>query len=104
MTPQEQAAHVIEAAARARCLDHWSTTNDPPCHPSDEGWNGCHLCVNRAGNATAIRAAVELVLPEEICPTWDGSGDDAGIDELTSRMIKRAELLAIADALEAPHR
>jgi hypothetical protein len=87
MTPQEQAAHVIEAAARARCLDHWSTVNDPPCHPSDEGWNGCHLCVNRAGDAAAIRALVEQTLPEEIC----------GI-----KFLYVPDILAIADALEAP--
>jgi len=94
MTPQEQAAHVIEAAARARCLDQWSTTNDPPCHPSDEGWNGCHLCVNRAGDAAAIRALVEQVLPEEICFQDTSYG--------TTRARDRAQFLAIADALEAP--
>ncbi len=92
MTPQEQAQAVADAAARARCLHQWSTVNDPPCHPSDEGWNGCHLCVSRAGDAAAIRAAVDLVLPEErrLC------------DRSWQRMIKRAEFLAIAAELEAP--
>jgi hypothetical protein len=50
--------------------------------------------------AAAIRALVEQTLPEEICPTWDSSGDDAGIDELLSRMIKRSEILAIAAELD----
>jgi len=92
MTPQEQAQVVIDAAARARCLHQWSTVNDPPCHPNDEGWNGCHLCVSRAGDAAAIRAAVDLMLPEErrLC------------DRSWQRMIKRAEFLAIAAELEAP--
>ena len=92
MTPQEQAQAVTKAAARARCLDQWSGTNDPPCHPSDSEWNGCHLCVNRAGDAAAIRAAVDLVLPEEYRRT----------DRANQRMIKRAQFLAIADAMEAP--
>jgi hypothetical protein len=94
MTPQEQAQAVADAAARARCLHQWSTVNDPPCHPSDEGWTGCHLCVSHstAGDVAAIRAAVDLVLPEErrLC------------DRSYQRMIKRAQFLAIAAELEGP--
>ena len=92
MTPQEQAQAVTNATTRARCRDQWSTVNDPPCHPSDEGWNGCHLCLSRAGDAAAIRAAVDLVLPEERCLC----------DRSWQRMIKRAEFLAIAAELEGP--
>jgi hypothetical protein len=50
--------------------------------------------------AAAIRALVEQTLPEEICPTWDGSGDDAGVDGLLLRMIIRAQQLAIAAELD----
>ena len=94
MKPQEQAQAVADAAARSRCRHQWSTVNDPPCHPSDEGWTGCHLCVSNssAGDAAAIRAAVDLVLPEErrLC------------DRSYQRMIKRAQVLAIAAELEGP--
>ena len=93
MTPQEQAAAVLKAATSARCLDHWRTVNDPPCHPSDPEWNGCNLCVRRAGDAAAIRAAVDLVLPEE---------PNTYTDPAFRRMITRAQFLAIADALENP--
>ena len=97
MTPQEQAQVVMTATTRARCRDQWSTVNDPPCHPNDVEWNGCHLCLSRAGDAAAIRAAVDLVLPE-----------DAGlcVYELTpreyGRLCVREEFLAIAAELEGP--
>lgn len=94
MTPQEQAAAVLKAATQARCLEHWSTVNDPPCHPSDSEWNGCNLCVHRAGDAAAIRAAVKLVLPENTSRL-------GGIEQLC-RDGYRAMFLAIADAMEDP--
>ena len=94
MNPQEQAQVVADDAARARCLHQWKTVNDPPCDPSEDGWTGCHLCVGHSipGDAAAIRAAVDLVLPEErsLC------------DRSWRRMRMRAEFLAIAAALEAP--
>ena len=95
MTPQEQAQAVTNATTRARCRDQWSTVNVPLCHPidpSDVEWNGCHLCLSRAGDAAAIRAAADLVLPEErrLC------------DRSYQRMIKRARFLAIAAELEGP--
>jgi hypothetical protein len=62
--------------------------------------NGLAFPLIRLEIAAAIRALVEQVLPEEICPTRDGSGDDAGIDELLSRMIKRADILGIAAELD----
>jgi hypothetical protein len=102
MTPQEQAQAVADAAARARCLHQWSTVNDPPCHPSDEGWNGCHLCVSRAGDAAAIRAAVDLVLPEEPGPTWSDPREEVYDYQRQSRVNARARFLAIAAELEGP--
>lgn len=104
MTPQEQAQAVADAAARARCRDQWSTVNDPPCHPSDEGWNGCHLCVSRAGDAAAIRAAVDLVLPEEPGPEWSDPSRFVTaelMERFYERLCVREELLAITYA-EAP--
>lgn len=94
MTPQEQAAAVLKAATSARCLDHWSTVNDPPCHPSDPEWKGCNLCVRRAGDAAAIRAAVDLVLP-------DTPVHSAFLPE-DWHLEARAQFLAIADAMEVP--
>jgi hypothetical protein len=106
MTPQEQAQAVADAAARARCLYQWSTVNDPPCHPSDEGWTGCHLCISHsnAGDA-AIRAAVDLVLPEE--PGPEGSDPSRFVaaelmERFYERLCVREEILAIAAELEAP--
>lgn len=46
----------------------------------------------RQAGAAAIRAAVELVLPE----------DPGQSEYVNQRMIKRAKFLAIADAMEAP--
>ena len=102
MTPQEQAQAVTNATTRARCRDQWSTVNDPPCHPSDEGWNGCHLCLSRAGDAAAIRAAVDLVLPEEAGPEWSDAREMVYDYQRQSRVNARAQLLAIAAEMEAP--
>jgi hypothetical protein len=58
MTELSPAAQkILRADAAERCLVEWSSVNDPPCHPSDEGWNGCVTCVNRAAVAAALRAA-----------------------------------------------
>lgn len=61
LSPAAQA--VLVAHAKARCQREWSTVNDPPCHPSDPEWNGCGICVDRAGSAAAIRALVEQKVP-----------------------------------------
>lgn len=73
MTPQEQAQVVMKACGANR-------------------GNPIRAALTRLIGAAAIRAAVALVLPEErrLC------------DRSWQRMIKRAEFLAIADALEAP--
>lgn len=47
---------VLKAAAVSACLAEWGSVNDPPCHPGDEDWNGCHLCVKRDLIAAALRA------------------------------------------------
>ena len=53
------AQKVLRADAARRCLAEWSSVNDPPCHPSDEGWSGCGTCVNRAAIAAALEAAAD---------------------------------------------
>jgi hypothetical protein len=58
---------VLTASAKAQCLYEWSTVNDPPCHPSDQEWNGCGDCVKRPAIAAALRAAAQQVI-EEIEP------------------------------------
>jgi hypothetical protein len=50
---------VLMAQAKTGCIKQWVTCNDPPCHPADTDWNGCNLCIDRAGIAAAIRALVE---------------------------------------------
>ena len=102
MTPQEQAQAVTNATTRARCRDQWSTVNDPPCHPSDVEWNGCHLCLSRAGDAAAIRAAVDLVLPEEAGPELNDPRGAIRDYQRLSRQDARAQFLAIAAELEGP--
>jgi hypothetical protein len=57
LSPEAQA--VLTAQAKARCLEEWSSVNDPPCHPSDADWNGCGICVDRGGAAAVLRAAVK---------------------------------------------
>lgn len=57
LSPAAQA--VIHASAVGACLAEWGPVNDPPCHPDDEGWNGCHLCVKRDLIAAALRALAD---------------------------------------------
>jgi hypothetical protein len=102
LSPDAQA--VLEAQAKARCLGFWGSVNDPPCHPSDSGWNGCSVCVDRAGVAAAIREAVDRVIPESEPPqrndftarsVFQWAVDCHHADEAT-----RAKLLAIAAELD----
>jgi hypothetical protein len=89
------AQKILRADAAERCLVEWSSVNDPPCHPSDEGWKGCGTCVNRAAVAAALQAAVDQVVPEL-------SGGDCSYDCCITQCEEiRAELLAIAAELKA---
>lgn len=90
LSPAAQA--VLTAQARQRCLHEWSTVNDPPCHPSDPGWNGCGTCVDRGGIAAALRALAEQVVPLPRLP-YDSCCD-------VHAAAIRAEILAIAAELE----
>ncbi len=51
----------LVASAKINCLREWDATNDPPCHPSDDGWEGCGLCVKSAGLAAAFRIIADHV-------------------------------------------
>ena len=94
------AQKILRADAAERCLVEWSSVNDPPCHPSDEGWKGCGTCVNRAAVAAALEAAADQVVPDQQEPaTWP----DMGISHtlwLKCQVIRR-QLLAIAAELKA---
>jgi hypothetical protein len=57
LSPAAQA--ILTAKAKQRCLNEWDHVNDPPCHPSDNDWNGCYQCVDRRGLAAALRAVVQ---------------------------------------------
>ncbi len=90
LSPAAQA--VLRADAGARCVSEWASVNDPPCHPSDNGWNGCFDCVNRSAVAAALRAAANEVVPAPRLP-YDSCCD-------VNASAIRAELLAIAVELE----
>ncbi len=95
LSPAAQA--VIHASAVEACLAEWGPVNDPPCHPDDEGWNGCHLCVKRDLIAAALRAAADQVAPEDLreCQAFTNEAIRLNIQEV------RRRLLAIAAELEA---
>jgi hypothetical protein len=95
LSPAAQA--VITAQAKERCLFEWSAVNDPPCHPSDSGWNGCVQCVDRRGVAAALRAAADQVVPQRRKPTDPDSWEEA---TWTAQQDTREELFAIAAELE----
>lgn len=63
LSPAAQA--ILTAQAKQRCLNEWDHVNDPPCHPSDDDWNGCYQCIDRRGLAAALRAAAD-----EVCLRW----------------------------------
>jgi hypothetical protein len=94
LSPAAQA--VLVAHAKARCQREWSTVTDPPCHPLDPEWNGCGICVDRAGPAAAIRALVEATLPEDLrtCETFTNEAIRL------NRMGICAQQLAIAAELD----
>jgi hypothetical protein len=103
LSPAAQA--VLTAQAKERCLFEWSAVNDPPCHPSAPGWNGCVQCADRRGIAAALRAAADHVVPASKPPqrdsfpdrsVWQWAVDCHNMDEAT-----RSKFLAIADELEA---
>ena len=104
LSPAAQA--VITAQAKERCLFEWSAVNDPPCHPSDSGWNGCVQCVDRRGVAAALRAAADQVVPEQAEPPcgesepWPQSYQLMADSKWEQRQQTRAKLLAIATELE----
>jgi hypothetical protein len=89
LSPAAQA--VLRADAAARCLSEWDSVNDPPCHPSDGGWNGCIRCVNRSAVAAALRAAADQARDNP----WPGRIESVGV------MWMHDGLLAIAAELEA---
>ena len=101
LSPQAQA--VLTAQAKERCLFEWSAVNDPPCHPSDAGWNGCVQCIDRRGTAAAIRAATDQVVPNEPEPEQSAmpfSDWNLKIESWDAHMAIRRRFLAIAAELE----
>jgi hypothetical protein len=91
---------VLEAAAVSACLAEWGPVNDPPCHPDDEGWNGCHLCVRRDLIAAALQAVADQVVPDQGDIWTRDLRGDAWI-RWEERKLIRHEILAIADELES---
>ena len=95
LSPVAQA--VLTAQAKERCLFEWSALNDPPCHPSDSGWNGCVQCVDRRGLAAALRAVADQ-LPLQPLTRKPADPFEEGLRQ--GQELSRVELLAIADELE----
>lgn len=85
------------ASAKLRCLREWTDVNDPPCHPSDENWNGCYLCVHRAGVAAALRAAATC-LPLQ--PVTRRPVDEYELGLAQGQAMLKNELISIADEIE----
>lgn len=54
---EKTAQTILMETSKQRCLTEWETTNDSPCNPSDENWNGCITCVNRKAVAATLRTA-----------------------------------------------
>ena len=94
---------VLKTSASAACLQHWGAVNDPPCHPSDDGWNGCGDCVHRSAIAAALRAAADQVVPEEEepVPNEDSVVEMQAWARVSQRQRIRFEILAIAAELES---
>jgi hypothetical protein len=92
-TPLTTATAILIAEAKSRCL-----SEDRGCHPDDEDWNGCYVCVHRAGLAQALRTAVNHVIPEE--PLH--GGNQRWQFERDTRQACRRQFLDIADALAPP--
>jgi hypothetical protein len=103
-TPMQTQA-VLLAYAKQRCLAEWDNVNDPPCHPSDDGWNGCTQCIDRQALASAVYAIADKVVPHE----EDPAGEGLSILQWFCRSIRakqrqkiRNELLLVAAEIEAP--
>jgi hypothetical protein len=90
--PSLAAQAILTAQAKQRCLNEWDHVNDPPCHPSDDDWNGCYQCVDRRGLAAALRVTADQIVPE----FWHEDEDTYG---WTMQNIRK-ELFAIAAELE----
>lgn len=41
---EQEAAGI--AACKAACLAEWDNVNDPPCHPGDDDWRPCPICID----------------------------------------------------------
>ena len=82
MTPQELAAAVLAACGANR-------------------GNPVQARLTALIGAAAIRAAVDLVLPEEPGPTWSDPREEAYDYQRQSRVNARARFLLIAEAMEA---
>ena len=95
MTDLSPAAQmVLKTSASAACLQHWGAVNDPPCHPSDDGWNGCGDCVHRSAIAAALEAAADQVVPS------DAMEPRNNLPMAIECQRIRSELLAIAAELK----
>ena len=98
MTELSPAAQkILRADAAKRCLAEWSMADYVPCHPFEEGWNGCSECVNRVAVAAALLAAADQVVPEP--NNWDK--DNFSTQALRLRCVVRDQILAIAAELKA---
>jgi hypothetical protein len=84
---------VLIAEAKSRCL-----REQRDCHPDDDDWNGCWLCVHRRGLAAALRAAADQVVP----PALEEEFNDRNQALPLKKMVEiRQKLNAIATELEA---
>jgi hypothetical protein len=100
-----QTQAVLLAYAKQRCLAEWGNTNDPPCHPRDDGWNGCTQCIDRRALAAAVYAIADKVVPHEENPTGEGLSILQWFCQsirVKQRRKIRNELLLVATEIGAP--
>lgn len=77
---------ILIAEAKSRCL-----REEGSCHPNDNDWNGCYVCVHRRGLASALRT----LLQEKGTQIYDE------FNYQIVRVVKQDDIQAIVDELEA---
>lgn len=86
---------VLETA----CRKEWEGVNDPPCHPSDEDWNACPVCIRRAIE-DAHEEIEQLKAENQKWQEADANGA-AMLEERKDLLPNQNRAIAAADALSS---
>lgn len=89
----ELAEAICRKVTEAQCLWEWDNVNDPPCHPSDDGWKGCSSCyANRSILAVAFREAAAHLKPPLSETPWL-TKEDGYFNETLENCVALGELM-----------